>query len=242
MNDVLTHYETLLARHYSRAMGGFAAKTDENAAFFDKHGLRPRASGRAVDLGAGSGFQAVPLARAGFSVAAVDLSPTLLGELAGHAAGLAVACVQGDILDADKLVSGPVELAVCMGDTLSHLPSLEAVAALCATVRRMIAADGAFVLTFRNQETALAGPDRFLPVYADDSLILTCFLEYDDDAVRVTDLAHVRDGSGWSLRKSAYRKVRLRRAAVLDILARAGWRIAHEETTRGMVAVIARPA
>ena len=242
MNDVTTHYETLLARHYSRAMGGFEAKAEENAAFFASHGLRPHGPGRAVDLGAGSGFQAIPLARAGFSVTAVDTSPTLLAELARRAQGLDIACVQGDMLAADRLVQGPVELVVCMGDTLAHLPALTDVAALCGTVRRMIAPEGAFVLTFRDQETALTGTDRFLPVHADEDLLLTCFLEYEEETLLVTDLVHARGESGWTLGKSAYRKVRLRRAAVIDILARTGWRIGYEAATRGMVAVIAHPA
>lgn len=242
MNATRDHYETLLAKHYSRGMGGFEAKAAENAAFFERQGLRPRSSGRAADLGAGSGFQAVPLAKAGFSVTAVDFSPTLLAELASRAGELAITAVQGDLMDVDALLPksvGPVELAVCMGDTLSHLESPAAVGAFLGKVHGVLEKDGRLVLGFRDQERELAGTDRFLPVFADDSLVFTCFLEYGLEHIDVTDLFHVRTDSGWALEKSAYRKVRLTRSAVADMLGAAGFRLEHEESARGMVSIIA---
>jgi len=242
MNATRDHYESLLAKHYSRGMGGFEAKAAENAAFFEKHGLRPKASGNAVDLGAGSGFQAIPLARAGFSVTAVDFSPTLLAELTSRAGGLAVTAVQGDVLAVDELLSeqaGTVELVVCMGDTLAHLDSLDAARALFDKVRDVLEENGRFVLGFRDQSRELAGPDRFLPVFADDSLIFTCFLEYGPEHIDVTDLFNVRTSEGWTLEKSAYRKIRLTRDAVADMLGAAGFRLEHEESARGMVSIIA---
>jgi 2-polyprenyl-3-methyl-5-hydroxy-6-metoxy-1,4-benzoquinol methylase len=242
MRSAQEHYETHLARHYSRCMGGFAAKTAEHEAFFEKHGLRPQQNGRAVDLGAGSGFQSLPLAKTGFTVTAVDFSPTLLDELTSRAQGQHITAVTGDILDVDRLLTEPVELAVCMGDTLSHLASSQAVALFIDKVRRVLADDGLLVLSFRDQATALVGTDRFLPVFSDETLVFTCFLEYSEDAISVTDLFHVRTEAGWVLEKSAYRKARLRREDVLAILRRTGFRIEHEELARGLVSIIARKA
>ncbi len=240
MNTTRDHYETLLAKHYSHGMGGFEAKTAENAAIFEKLGLRPHKSGRAVDLGAGSGFQAVPLAQAGFSVTAVDFSPTLLAELASRAAGLAITAVQGDIMNVDALLDEPAELAVCMGDTLAHLESPGAVGDFFGKVHGVLGEDGRFVVGFRDQERGLDGTDRFLPVFADDALIFTCFLEYGPTHTDVTDLFHVRTDTGWTLEKSAYRKVRLARGAVADMLGAAGFRLEHETSARGMVTLVAR--
>ena len=38
---------------------------------------------------------------------------------------------------------------------------------------------------------------------------MTCFLEYEPDAVLVHDLIHLREGTGWRLTTGAYRKLRL---------------------------------
>jgi hypothetical protein len=61
------------------------------------------------------------------------------------------------------------------------------------------------LLCFRHH---LIGLKRFIPV-GDADRILTCFLEYGDDAVTVHDILHERDGSDWRQRVSAYRKLRL---------------------------------
>lgn len=240
MNDAFTHYEKLLANSYSRVMGGFDAKTAESASFFEQRGLRPKGSGRAVDLGAGSGFQALALARAGFSVTAVDASPTLLEELAGRATGLDVTTVQADMRALSDILHEPVELAVCMGDTLSHLGTLEEVAAFLRNIHAALEPNGLAALSFRNQETPLTGPDRFLPVYAADDLLFTCALEYAEEHIEVTDLAWTREEEGWRLEKSSYRKVRLRRPAILELLEKAGFSLIFEETNRGMVWLVGK--
>jgi len=239
-NPVKDHYENLLARCYSRAMGGFEARAADNAAFFDAHGVTPEGCGRAADLGAGSGFQAVPLARAGFSVTAVDFSPSLLTELAERAAGLSVLPVQADIRNAANTIADPVELAVCMGDTLAHLSDMDEVARFFGDVRAMLEDGGRFILSYRNQETELSGPDRFLPVLNEDDLLFACALSYGDARIGVTDLVWSKDGTGWRFEKSGYDKVRLRRPEVDALIKRTGFIVEFEETVRGMVFVIAR--
>lgn len=54
----------------------FAAKPDENLVSYLERGLVP--PGRALDLGCGPGRNALHLAKAGFSVDAVDLSPAAI--------------------------------------------------------------------------------------------------------------------------------------------------------------------
>jgi hypothetical protein len=63
---------------------------------------------------------------------------------------------------------------------------------------------GAFIVTFRDYSLALIGEKRFIPVRSDADRMLTCFLEYDDDAVTVHDIPHERDGTAWQQRVSAY--------------------------------------
>src|SRR6266850_4079001 len=98
MATVRDHYDAVLSEHYSRMFGDFEAKVAEQRALLERLGVTARPSaGVAVDLGCGSGFQSVALARLGFRVLAIDFSQRLLAELAGRARGLAVEAIDGDI-------------------------------------------------------------------------------------------------------------------------------------------------
>ena len=81
MASVEEHYDHLLAPFYSWISGGSDLKIEENRKFFKDHDIRPVSSGVAVDLGAGSGFQSIPLAEAGFNVIALDTNRQLLTHL-----------------------------------------------------------------------------------------------------------------------------------------------------------------
>lgn len=83
-----------------------------------------------------------------------------------------------------------------MGDTLTHLPSKDDVAALLRDVAQSLAPGGQLVLSYRDLTRPLTGTDRFLPVRSTDDRIMTCFLEYADaDTVMVHDLIHTRAGA-----------------------------------------------
>ena len=62
-------------------VGGIASAFEWGAAELDTIGATPSSSGVAVDLGAGFGMHAVPLARRGFNVLAIDSCAELLDEL-----------------------------------------------------------------------------------------------------------------------------------------------------------------
>ncbi|MCP3798807.1 class I SAM-dependent methyltransferase [Allokutzneria sp. A3M-2-11 16] len=82
----------------SRPVPFFAAKPDENlVSYLDRGLIKP---GRALDLGCGPGRNAVHLAEAGFSVTAVDLSPSAVawGEERAREAGVEVRFHCGDAL------------------------------------------------------------------------------------------------------------------------------------------------
>jgi SAM-dependent methyltransferase len=217
MSDVAKHYENLLARHYSWMVGTeFDAKVTEQRGLLQELGVH--GEGLAVDLGCGPGYQAVALAKLGFSpVRAVDGSEILLNELAGHARGFAIEPVRADIRDLKKFTKpGSASAIVCMGDTLTHLPSLDDVSQLLADAHRALKPGGVLALTFRDLSIERSGLDRFLPIRADADRIMTCVLQFETDHVVINDLIYVREGASWSLHKSSYRKVRL---GVEDVLA-----------------------
>jgi len=239
MTSVRDHYDKVLAEHYSRMFGDFEAKVAEQRALLERLGIT--AVGRAetaIDLGCGSGFQSLALARLGFQVIAIDFSQRLLAELKDRARGLPVEVIAGDICDVAALMPKEVRLAVCMGDTLSHLERETDLARVFEGVATRLATGGRLVLTFRDLSGELRDLDRAIPIYAGDKLVMTCFLEYEPHTVKVHDLIWVRENDGWRFRKGVYRKLRLAPAEVTEYLERAGFTVEQHQAPAGMVALV----
>ncbi len=240
MASVKKHYESQLSDYYSWMYGGFELKLSENRQFFKDHQVRPEHLGLAVDLGAGPGFQSVPLAELGFKVTAIDLSQKLLDELKKNARGLMIDLIRDDLLNFDGHCTGNIELCVCMGDTLTHLNTRQEVRSLASKVFKTLEARGRFILTFRDLEYELKELERFIPVRSDANTIFTCFLEYETDHVKVHDLIYERIDQQWTLKKSYFRKLRLSPQWTKDILLALGFTIEIYDVTNGMATIIAQ--
>ena len=178
MTSVEDHYRKLLAGHYTWMRGGYDEKVAEYRDFFERIGVSPQHTGRALDLGAGSGFQSVALADLGFEVLSIDPSETLLEELRGRMRKRRIRPVPGDIRDPDLYAaSSPFEIVICMGDTLTHLDSSGEVARLISGTGAALQKGGTLILEFRDLATGLEGVDRAIPVRLDEDKIMTTFLE-----------------------------------------------------------------
>lgn len=239
MPTVEQHYDQVLSDVYAWMQGGFDAALARNVEFFAKRGITPAGSRIAIDLGAGCGFQSIPLAKLGFTVTAIDLDRKLLDELRVHAAGLDIAIVRDDLMSFDEHARGSAELVICMVDTLLHLDSKDAVRALFAKIRTALAPGGRFIATFRDLSREATDLDRFIPVRSDEHTVFTCFLEYEPETVKVHDLVYRKSPDGWTFHKSFYRKLRLPQQWITEQLAYAGFVNVDATVDRGLVTVIA---
>lgn len=240
MSTVKDHYDHVLSGFYSWMYGGHSTGTSASRAFFQQHGIKPSGSGIAVDLGAGSGFQSIPLARAGFAVTAIDLCDPLLAEIKNNDSTGNIRTVHDDLINVDRYVDKKAELVVCMTDTLLHLDSEEKVRLLAKKVFKGLEDKGKLILTFRDLTHELAGLDRFIPVRSDDTTIFTCFLEYESATVKVHDIIYRNENGKWRLYKSWYRKLRLSRKQVDTILQENGFRILESTIQNGLVTIISQ--
>lgn len=208
------HYENLLADHYEWMFGlPFETKVVEQKAILEEFAGTDTSGGLAVDLGCGSGFQSFALCDRGYEVIAIDSSEKLLRDLSARVGSRKIAVKHADLRELDSLVDPEsVEIAVCMGDTLTHLRDRSDVSNLFQSVARALKPGGTFVVTYRDLASGeLFGLDRFIPVRSDDRRVMTCFLEYETaETVVVHDLINVRDDDGkWTLHKSSFRKLRI---------------------------------
>lgn len=218
--------------------GGSAAALAAGAA--DLAGV-PGTGGLAVDLGAGFGMHAIPLARAGYEVIALDTSEQLVESLQHLGQGLAIQTHVADLMRfPDYLPAGrKADLILCMGDTLAHLPEPALVERLARLAAQSLGPAGKFVADFRDYTALPADAARFIPVRSDDELILTCFLEDRGATVAVHDLLHRRTDQGWRLQVSQYTKLKLAPAQVLETFRACGLSPAIAAGPRGMVRLTA---
>jgi 2-polyprenyl-3-methyl-5-hydroxy-6-metoxy-1,4-benzoquinol methylase len=222
-------------------VGDIDAALSRSAEELDALPLPSTARGTAVDLGAGFGLHALPLARRGFSVVAMDTCDSLLQELEARKGSLPLRTVNADLLAFREHVGSPIDVILCMGDTLTHLPSLSGVESLFADVASSLGPGGIFVATFRDYVSAPSqGDARFILVRSDAERILTCFLEYADTTVTVHDLLHQREGESWRLSVSSYPKLRLAPLWVVEHLSALGFSVLCDAAPGRMIRVTAR--
>lgn len=240
MSAVHNHYENHLAPVYSWMAGGVESALESGAAELEAIDAWPADTGVAVDLGAGFGMHAIPLARAGFDVLAIDSSVILLDELRSRKGSLAIRVVNDDLLSFQNYLSAKPELVLCMGDTLTHLEDEKSVTQLIVAVSTELNAGGRFVATFRDYSEPLTTDQRFILVRSDEGRILTCFLEYGQSHVTVHDILHQRNGTDWKMSVSSYQKLRFSPDWLANSLQENGFVVERSILDSGMIRFVAR--
>lgn len=239
MATVTEHYRNVLSEVYSWMSGGYESGIQRNIAFFNEHDISPTGSKLAIDLGAGCGFQSIPLAMRSFSVVAIDTDEKLLQELNKNRGKYEITTKQDDLFEFDKYVYATAELIVCMNDTILHLESKDKVELLFLKIIALLEKGGKFILTYRDLSFELSDIDRFIHVRSDDGIIFTCFLEYEPETVKVHDIVYRRENGVWNINKSFYRKLRLPNSWVERILLNSGFANIESQIESGFVTIIA---
>jgi len=233
------HYRSHLAPIYLWAAGGFDVALKLAEAELDALLPELPRGAQTVDLGCGFGAHAIALVRRGCEVTAVDSSQTLLDELRSRAPGPALKVIEADLLEFAQRLEPGTHAVICMGDTLTHLPSLASVEQLLARAAGALAPRGRFVATFRDYTSARLEEDRFILVRSDADRLLSCFLEYAAEHVNVHDVLHEKHAGAWQMRVSAYRKLRLSPDRIGEALGAHGLVVNVDRAASGMVRVVA---
>jgi hypothetical protein len=171
---------------------------------------------------------------------AMDLSAKMLAQLRKTAKDLPIETICDDLTNFTNYRSGNIELVVCMGDTLTHLDALKNVHALLNMVFSSLETGGRLILSFRNLTQELVNLDRFIPVKSNETTIFTCFLEFQEDTVRVHDIIYEKKNDQWVLKKSVFQKLRISPNWTQKYLQEIGFTIEFYEERNGLVFIIAR--
>jgi len=234
MSTAAEHYEHHLGPIYVWMAGGAEAALQAGSAEIEALNLPVTRGAVVLDLGAGFGMHSIPLARRGARVTAIDTSVELLRTLTELRGDLPVHTVNDDLLGFQSHIAEAPSAILCMGDTITHLPDFGAVEKLIERASVKLSPGGMLVVSFRDYSVPL------IPVRSDETRILTCFLEYEPEAVLVHDILHERAAEGWQTRVSHYRKLRLSPERLIDRLQSNGFKVRREAGMRGMVRVVAQ--
>jgi SAM-dependent methyltransferase len=235
---VKEHYDNHLGNFYSWMIGDIDVRSNEFKSFLIDNLVKPLSNKIAIDLGAGYGIQSIPLAELGFQVLAIDFNQQLLDELKVNARDLNIRTINGDI-KAVKTFAYKPELIVCCGDTLSHLDNKIEVKTFISNIVKSLDKKGKLILSFRDYSTELTGIDKFILVKSDDTKILTCILDYEDEFVNVTDLLYQRTDDVWQQKVSTYKKVRLLTNEIVNHMEENGMIIKFNEIVHKLTTIIA---
>jgi SAM-dependent methyltransferase len=235
---VKEHYDNHLGNFYSWYTGDFNKNKEAFRTFCNENEIQPVSSGMAIDLGAGNGIQTIALAEMGFQVKALDFNEQLISELRSRIGELPVKVYNDDLRFVRKYSILQPELITCCGDTLTHLNSLTEIRELVKDVYDILAPGGKFILTFRDYSIELEDTNRFIPVKSDSQRILTCFIEYFPDKIRVTDLLHEFENDRWVQKASSYHKTRISMDEALLLLKEYGFKIILGSFKGGIVSII----
>jgi SAM-dependent methyltransferase len=238
-NDVQVHYDAFLAGRYTRISGGRKEQVRKNQKFFSSHTIMPHDNRVAIDLGAGCGFQSVPLAILGYSVTAVDFCQPLLDELRTHKGDLPIETIRSDILTFSSWTGRHPALIVCMGDTLTHLSALTEAETLIRQCFSELGPGGRLVLTLRDYSREPDGAVVVIPVERGDDRIFLCKLEYHTNTLTVQDILYSRGRGVWERTAGTYTKIRIVPETLSRLLTGAGFSIDNASVENGIITVIA---
>jgi SAM-dependent methyltransferase len=131
-----------------RFSGGNDGELDEQ--ILAEH-LQP--PGLVVDLGSGAGRLALPLARRGLRLLAVDLSRPALAALSaqGAAEHLSIDCVRANLVELDGLRDSSAEYCISMFSTLGMIRGQENRRQFLRHVERILKPGGRFVVHVHNR-------------------------------------------------------------------------------------------
>ncbi|MFH0765188.1 MAG: class I SAM-dependent methyltransferase [Calditrichota bacterium] len=158
--------------------------------------LKPRAI---LDVGCGTGGEALMLAESGFKVTGVDGAERFI-EIALRKAQERNIHVDFQVDDMRRLENIPdssVDVILCRGNTLPHLESETALRQALTAFQRSLEPGGRLILQWLNYPLLRKTGERLVGVTGDDQTIFLRFYDWDtgDDLIRFNIVVQQAEGS-----------------------------------------------
>lgn len=163
---------------------------------------------RVLDAACGTGRHAIALAQRGYTVVGADLSAAMVARARENAAaaGLAVPFRQAGLGELAQHLPGPFDAILCLGHSLPHLLSAEAIRAALHDFALLLRPGGWLLIQNRNDERLLSRGERFLPLSVhregEREWLFFRFLDLAPDRIAFHMATFWRDADGWHQRVS----------------------------------------
>ncbi|MDA8743050.1 class I SAM-dependent methyltransferase [Rubripirellula amarantea] len=155
-------HQRSIAHHYDAFVAGVAMESVESQILRECFpGVEMGDTKTILDLGCGTGRTAIPLAKSGYEVVAIDLSQSMLDELAGKARKESlerIYTVRANLVQMEFFRDNVAEGAVCLFSTLGMIQGRSNRQAMLKHVARMIRPGGTLLIHVHHRWAALREP------------------------------------------------------------------------------------
>jgi SAM-dependent methyltransferase len=166
--DVMTDWQSRLAHEMP-----FLQDT------LDRHGARS-----ILDAACGTGWHAIALAQKGYRAAGCDASSVMI-EIARANAATAKADVRFEVADFNQLgkFSETFDAVLCLGNSLPHLLSQEALVKALQQMRGKLRAGGLLILHNLNYDMRIVKKPRFFSANGNEEALVWRFADYGPELI-----------------------------------------------------------
>ena len=150
--------------------------------------LAERAGGTVLDIGCATGTLALELARAGLEVTGIDLDADMIRMAQDRAReqGLAARFSVLDMRDVGKRFGrASLDLILCLGNTIVHLPDQSAIAAFLGSCAGLLAASGRLAVQLVSYDRVISGEHAGFPTIENEHVRFSRSYRYDRELRRV---------------------------------------------------------
>jgi SAM-dependent methyltransferase len=182
--------ETLSSNEfYDRLAGVFDVMTDWQKRLalempFLQRTLDQNGARKILDTACGTGWHAIALAQKGYGAAGCDASPVMI-EIARNNAATAEVDVRFEVADFNQLrkFSETFDAVLCLGNSLPHLLSQEALAEALQQMRGKLRAGGVLILHNLNYDMRIAKKPRFFSANGNEEALVWRFADYGPELI-----------------------------------------------------------
>lgn len=191
-------------------------------------GIPPK---KILDVACGSGGYSVALAKAGYSVTAVDLDEKMVEMtlVKKHREGLAINAMVCNMLDiSKKFHSNTFDLVFCIGNSIVHLGSKEDILDALKQMQTCLKPDGTLIIQIINFDRVFKHNISSLPTIENDEIGLKFIRNYSYDdkkgLIRFNTLLTINGSNGLEKYENTVELLPLLFADLMELMKKAGFK------------------
>ena len=191
-------------------------------------GMPPK---KVLDIACGSGGYSVALAKAGYSVTAIDLDEKMIEMTLAkkHKEGLDIDAMVCNMLDISKRFGGNAfDLVFCIGNSIVHLRSKEDILDALKQMQACVKPGGTLVIQIINFDRVFKHRISSLPTIVNDDIGLKFVRNYDYDEkkgfIKFNTLLTVNEANGGEEYENTVELLPLMSSDLKELMKKAGFR------------------